>query len=219
MDGDTLVLRRERHPPFLSPAVPEAVVSSVCFNVQRAFRDGPREQQPRGVDRGQGVSVIAGGVEGAFGGGAEQTVLLRILLLDKDGLHPSALRWFWSVALTLDTSCETKKERIHLYSLMASHPAPVPKPKRTRRDALPSEKLETAKTHLQLSWVPSHIPCREEEHAAIAAYLRSSIQQGGNGSPLYISGMPGTGKTATVREVIEELRSEGLDFDVVLHFR
>ena len=29
MDGDTLVLRRERHPPFLSPAVPEAVVSSV----------------------------------------------------------------------------------------------------------------------------------------------------------------------------------------------
>ena len=26
------------------------------------------------------------------------------------------------------------------------------------------------------------------------------------GSPLYISGMPGTGKTATVREVVRELQ-------------
>ena len=43
MDGDTLVLRRERHPPFLSPAVPEAVVSSVCFNVQRAFLEEWKE--------------------------------------------------------------------------------------------------------------------------------------------------------------------------------
>lgn len=119
----------------------------------------------------------------------------------------------WFAILTLDTSCKTKKERIHLYSVMASNPSPLPKPKRARRDALPSDKLENAKTHLQLSWVPSHIPCRDEEHAAISSYLRNSIQQGGNGSPLYISGMPGTGKTATVREVIEELRAEGLAFD------
>ena len=120
--------------------------------------------------------------------------------------------------MTLDTSCKTKKERIYLYSVMASTPAPAPKPKRARRDALPSDKLESAKTRLQLSWVPSHIPCRDEEHAAIASYLRNSIRQGGNGSPLYISGMPGTGKTATVREVVAELRAEGCEFDVGSRF-
>ena len=73
--------------------------------------------------------------------------------------------------------------------------------------------MENAKTHLQLSWVPSHIPCREEEHRQIETYLRNSIKQKGNGSPLYVSGMPGTGKTATVREVILGLQDE-LNFDV-----
>lgn len=77
----------------------------------------------------------------------------------------------------------------------------------------PVDQLENAKTHLQLSWVPSHIPCREEEHHQIETYLRNSIKQKGNGSPLYVSGMPGTGKTATVREVILGLQEE-LTFDV-----
>ena len=77
----------------------------------------------------------------------------------------------------------------------------------------PVDQLENAKTHLQLSWVPSHIPCREEEHRQIETYLRNSIKQKGNGSPLYVSGMPGTGKTAAVREVILGLQDE-LNFDV-----
>ena len=41
----------------------------------------------------------------------------------------------------------------------------------------PVDQLENAKTHLQLSWVPSHIPCREEEHRQIETYLRNSIKQ------------------------------------------
>lgn len=49
-------------------------------------------------------------------------------------------------------------------------------------------KMEIAKEHLQLSHVPDHIPCREKERKVIADYLRNSIIQKGNGSPLYISG-------------------------------
>ena len=40
----------------------------------------------------------------------------------------------------------------------------------------PVDQLENAKTHLQLSWVPSHIPCREEEHRQIETYLRNSVK-------------------------------------------
>ena len=74
--------------------------------------------------------------------------------------------------------------------------------------------LEKAKEHLLLSFIPTSIPCRETERREVYDYLRYSIKQGGNGSPLYISGMPGTGKTATVREVIRELQGE-LNFKVV----
>ena len=85
--------------------------------------------------------------------------------------------------------------------------------------------MEIAKECLSLSHIPSHIPCREEEHKQIYDYLKNSIIQKGNGSPLYISGMnmilsidrlgmPGTGKTATVREVIRELKEDYV-FDVV----
>ncbi|CBK21157.2 uncharacterized protein [Blastocystis hominis] len=72
--------------------------------------------------------------------------------------------------------------------------------------------MDKAKEHLMLSFVPEHILCREAERADIYNYLHNSILQKGNGSPLYISGMPGTGKTATVREVIRELREE-IDFN------
>lgn len=79
----------------------------------------------------------------------------------------------------------------------------------------PELALEKAKEHLLLSFIPTSIPCREKERREVYDYLRYSIKQGGNGSPLYISGMPGTGKTATVREVIRELQGE-LNFKVVL---
>ena len=38
-------------------------------------------------------------------------------------------------------------------------------------------------------------------------FLKSAVERGGLGSALYISGMPGTGKTATVMEVIRTLKS------------
>ena len=52
------------------------------------------------------------------------------------------------------------------------------------------------------------MPCREVERGEILTFLRDSLQQGGVGRGLYISGVPGTGKTATVYEVVRALKAE-----------
>lgn len=52
------------------------------------------------------------------------------------------------------------------------------------------------------------LPCREEEQARITAHLRTAVQQGGSMQVLYVSGMPGTGKTATVLETIKLMRAD-----------
>jgi len=65
---------------------------------------------------------------------------------------------------------------------------------------------------LQLSHVPGVLPCREHQRNQIKTFLEKAILSGGTGGGLYVSGMPGTGKTATVHQVVRELRDEGLDF-------
>jgi len=64
---------------------------------------------------------------------------------------------------------------------------------------------------LQLSAVPKSLPCREQEREEIMQFVRGGIQHGGLGCALYIAGMPGTGKTATVKEVIHTLMAEAED--------
>eukprot|EP00946_MAST-07B_sp_MAST-7B-sp1_P001819 g1819.t1 len=64
---------------------------------------------------------------------------------------------------------------------------------------------------LQLSAVPKSLPCRERERAAIMNFVRGGIQRGGLGCALYVAGMPGTGKTATVKEVLHTLMQEAED--------
>jgi origin recognition complex subunit 1 len=63
-----------------------------------------------------------------------------------------------------------------------------------------------AAASLQLSAVPARLPCREKEREQILTFIESAIRSGGIGCGLYLSGMPGTGKTATVTEVVAELR-------------
>ncbi len=63
---------------------------------------------------------------------------------------------------------------------------------------------------LQLSHVPKSLPCREKERKQIMNFLKSAVERGGLGSALYISGMPGTGKTATVMEVIRTLKANAV---------
>lgn len=59
---------------------------------------------------------------------------------------------------------------------------------------------------MQLDVVPKYLPCREKEIKEVHSFLESGIKQGGSNQILYISGMPGTGKTATVYSVIQLLQ-------------
>lgn len=72
----------------------------------------------------------------------------------------------------------------------------------------PSQIMSTpyahARTTLHVSAVPTSLPCRSTEFETVYSYLHSAITDG-SGTCIYISGTPGTGKTATVREVVASL--------------
>ena len=52
------------------------------------------------------------------------------------------------------------------------------------------------------------LPCREKEQEIIYDYIKKGLETNGNYSSLYIAGMPGTGKTACVINVINILEQE-----------
>ena len=53
-----------------------------------------------------------------------------------------------------------------------------------------------------------YLPCRKNEQDAIYNYITKGLQTNGNYNSLYIAGMPGTGKTASVRTIINILEAE-----------
>lgn len=55
-----------------------------------------------------------------------------------------------------------------------------------------------------MSSVPDALPCRTTEFSTVYTHLEAAISAG-SGTCIYISGTPGTGKTATVREVVAQL--------------
>ncbi|TGZ84781.1 P-loop containing nucleoside triphosphate hydrolase protein, partial [Ascodesmis nigricans] len=63
-----------------------------------------------------------------------------------------------------------------------------------------------ARHRLHVSTLPPTLPCREAEFLEVHTHLSAAITAG-TGSCIYISGTPGTGKTATVREVITQLQA------------
>ena len=69
-----------------------------------------------------------------------------------------------------------------------------------------SSPFQIARIRLHVSSVPAALPCREDEYSTVYEHLQSAIDAG-TGSCIYISGTPGTGKTATVREVVAQLNS------------
>ena len=52
------------------------------------------------------------------------------------------------------------------------------------------------------------LPCREEEQNEIYNYIKNGLITYGNYNPLYICGMPGTGKTKSVKRVIKIIKEE-----------
>lgn len=67
-----------------------------------------------------------------------------------------------------------------------------------------------ARSLLHVSSVPAALPCRGGEFDMVYESLQTAILDG-TGACIYISGPPGTGKTATVREVIAHLNNAVLD--------
>ncbi|KAE8346639.1 hypothetical protein BDV24DRAFT_175583 [Aspergillus arachidicola] len=63
-----------------------------------------------------------------------------------------------------------------------------------------------ARTLLHVSTVPTSLPCRKAEFDTVYNHLSAAIMEG-TGTCIYISGTPGTGKTATVREVVAQLNA------------
>ncbi|GFN87065.1 origin recognition complex subunit 1 [Plakobranchus ocellatus] len=80
-------------------------------------------------------------------------------------------------------------------------------PSRHEPKPLTANDLEEARTRLHVSAVPDSLPCREKEFSDIFGFVESKIIDG-TGGCMYISGVPGTGKTATVKEVIKVLEAE-----------
>ncbi|KAI0478662.1 P-loop containing nucleoside triphosphate hydrolase protein [Xylariaceae sp. FL0804] len=77
-----------------------------------------------------------------------------------------------------------------------------------------SSPFQVARAQLHVASVPTSLPCRESEFSVVYSHLEAAITDG-TGACIYISGTPGTGKTATVREVVAALdravRSDELD--------
>ncbi|NXF02450.1 ORC1 protein, partial [Smithornis capensis] len=78
-------------------------------------------------------------------------------------------------------------------------------PRRSHAAQKPASVLEEARLRLHVSAVPESLPCREEEFQDIYNFVESKLIDG-TGGCMYISGVPGTGKTATVHEVIRCLQ-------------
>ncbi|KAG5891683.1 hypothetical protein JTB14_020100 [Gonioctena quinquepunctata] len=67
-----------------------------------------------------------------------------------------------------------------------------------------STPLMTARSRLHVSYVPDSLPCREKEYCDVFNFIEGKLFDRCGGC-MYISGVPGTGKTATVTSVINNL--------------
>ncbi|XKL67910.1 hypothetical protein PGB90_003401 [Kerria lacca] len=71
----------------------------------------------------------------------------------------------------------------------------------------PCTPKENARTALHVSSIPESLPCRENEFKIIYEYVHDKISSKIGGF-MYINGVPGTGKTATVQRVTNKLLNE-----------
>jgi hypothetical protein len=79
---------------------------------------------------------------------------------------------------------------------------------------------QKARDRLYLSYTPESLPCREKEFDEIYMFLEELIEAR-SGACIYISGVPGTGKTATVYSVINAFQKQMQEkvWPILLTFR
>ncbi|NWI88596.1 ORC1 protein, partial [Pitta sordida] len=110
---------------------------------------------------------------------------------------------------SVHTPVKTPKKTVRFHPLPATPKTPrnaTPEiPRRSHAAQKPASVLEEARLRLHVSAVPESLPCREEEFQDIYNFVESKLIDG-TGGCMYISGVPGTGKTATVHEVIRCLQ-------------
>ena len=92
------------------------------------------------------------------------------------------------------------------YAESESSQAGVPAPALQRKARL--SRFAQAAERLTPSAAPERMPGREKELEEVTCSLRGAICEGGLGASLYLSGTPGTGKTATVHQALRQLASE-----------
>lgn len=71
---------------------------------------------------------------------------------------------------------------------------------------------EAARSALQLKAIPSSLPCRERELEDIERHLSHFVRKGSGA--LYVAGVPGTGKTASVKEVMRRVERRIISGDL-----
>ncbi|GAC94288.1 hypothetical protein PHSY_001859 [Pseudozyma hubeiensis SY62] len=105
----------------------------------------------------------------------------------------------------------TPRSKARLMGLKArSLPHPTLPARPPKISLLPSDQAQTLSAHdrakrlLHVGATPDHLPCREDQYEEIMACVEDAVEEGIGGC-VYVSGVPGTGKTATVREVIRAL--------------
>ena len=92
------------------------------------------------------------------------------------------------------------------YAEGESSQAELPAPALQRKARL--SRFAQAAERLTPSAAPERMPGREKELDEVTCSLRGAICEGGLGASLYLSGTPGTGKTATVHQALRQLASE-----------
>ncbi|NXY00869.1 ORC1 protein, partial [Pteruthius melanotis] len=107
------------------------------------------------------------------------------------------------------TPAKTLKKTVRFHPLPGTPRTPrnaTPEiPRRIQAAQKPASVLEEARLRLHVSAIPESLPCREEEFQDIYNFVESKLIDG-TGGCMYISGVPGTGKTATVHEVVRCLQ-------------
>mmetsp|Transcript_112342 Transcript_112342/g.322974 ORF Transcript_112342/g.322974 Transcript_112342/m.322974 type:complete len:505 (-) Transcript_112342:327-1841(-) len=69
-------------------------------------------------------------------------------------------------------------------------------------------RLQRASLGLRPDGWKGKLPCREAEQEKIGCHLRKAVKAGGSTQVLYISGMPGAGKTASLMHTVKMLASD-----------